>query len=54
MDDLQGPEYRTVRQMNACAVVALPVLRKLAAEGSFEARAALDKIDHILSEDWDG
>jgi len=47
-------EYRTWLQLKECALTAIPVLQKLAAEGSAEATAALAKIEHILSTEWEG
>ncbi len=49
VDDLYDLESRTWPQLRECAVTALPVLRKLAAEGSAGAAAALDEIAWILS-----
>lgn len=54
MDDLYDLESRTWRQLKECALMAIPVLRKFAAEGSDDARAALEKIAYILSENWEG
>ena len=54
MTDTEGLEYRTWPQLKACALTAIPVLRKLADDGSGDALDALEKIDHILSDDWEG
>jgi hypothetical protein len=54
MDDLYDLETRTWPQLKECAATAIPVLRKLAAEGSADAAAALEKVAYILSEHWEG
>lgn len=54
MTDLYDLDARTWRQLKECALTALPVLRKLAAEGSADTAAALEKIAYILSDAWEG
>jgi len=55
MSDLSDRlDYRTWLQLKECALAAIPVLRKLEAEGSAEAAAALATIEHILGTGREG
>jgi len=50
-DDLND---RTWVQLKECVLVAVPALETAADDGIADAREALERIRHILSEDWEG
>jgi hypothetical protein len=45
-------EYKTWLQLKECTYVAMTALRQMT--GDDQARRALEKIEHILSEQWEG
>lgn len=45
---------RTWLQLRECVLTAVPVLETAADDGIADAREALERIRHILSEDWVG
>jgi len=54
MTSLENLDDKTWPQLKECVLVAVPALRKWMLEGSGDAMSALEKINRILSDDWEG